>query len=66
MSSCFSFFFLNFETIWKKNLTRLKIKFDVNPAKKIEEHPQWDFTDEEEDKNGEEVDEEFATESESE
>jgi hypothetical protein len=43
----------------------LIFKFDVNPAKKIEEHPQWDFTDEEEDNNGEEVDEEYATESES-
>ena len=41
-------------------------KFDVNPAKKIEEHPQWDFTDEEEDKNGNDIDEEYATESESE
>ncbi len=34
------------------------------PAKSIEEHPQWNFTDEEEEKKEEEVDE-FTTESES-
>lgn len=41
-------------------------QFDVNPAKKIEEHPQWDFTDEEENNEGGQVDEEYDTESESE
>ena len=42
------------------------IKLDVHEAKKIEEHPQWNFTDEETNKNGEEdeVDDEYATESE--
>lgn len=41
-------------------------KLEVQPAKKIEEHPQWNFTDEEdnEDKDGA-SDSEFATESES-
>ncbi len=39
----------------------------MQPAKKIEEHPQWDFSDEE-DENGNNVDQddEFTTESESE
>jgi translocation protein SEC63 len=42
-------------------------KLEVQPAKKIEEHPQWDFSDEEDngDKEGA-SDSEFATESESE
>ncbi|CAF1011511.1 unnamed protein product [Brachionus calyciflorus] len=41
------------------------IKLDVQQAKKIEEHPQWNFTDEETNKNGDEddVDDEYATES---
>ena len=41
-------------------------KLDVKAAKKIEDHPQWDFPDEDEQANGgEEVDDEFTTESES-
>lgn len=42
------------------------IKLDVQPAKKVEEHPQWNFTDEETNKNGDDddVDDEYATESE--
>lgn len=42
------------------------MKLEVQPAKKIEEHPQWNFTDEEdENENKEDFDDEFATESES-
>lgn len=39
-------------------------KLEVQPAKKIEEHPQWNFTDEEDAGQDENVDSEFDTESE--
>jgi translocation protein SEC63 len=41
------------------------IKLDVKAAKKIEDHPQWNFADDDEEANGaEEVDDEYNTESE--
>lgn len=42
------------------------VKLDVHPAKKIDDHPQWNFTDDEAAKNGDddEMDDEFTTESE--
>lgn len=40
-------------------------KLEVQPAKKIEEHPQWNFTDEEDAEQNDEDDSEFNTESES-
>jgi translocation protein SEC63 len=41
------------------------IKLDVEKAKDIEEHPQWDFSDEEANKSDNEKDDEFETESDS-
>jgi translocation protein SEC63 len=41
-------------------------KLEVQPAKKIEEHPQWNFTDEEDAGQDEQEDSEFDTESEEE
>jgi hypothetical protein len=42
-------------------------KLDVKEAKQVQEHEQWNFTDEEKDQNGEEApqDDGFATESDS-
>lgn len=40
-------------------------KIEVQPAKDIEEHPQWNFTDEEDEDQNNEADSEFNTESES-
>ena len=43
----------------------LRMQFDVKEAEKIDNHPQWDFSDDEEaNKNGEEEDNEYNTESE--
>jgi hypothetical protein len=39
-------------------------KLEVQPAKKIEEHPQWNFTDEEDAEQNDKEDSEFDTESE--
>jgi len=41
-------------------------KLEVQPAKKIEEHPQWNFTDEEDADKNDKEDSEFDTESEEE
>ena len=45
---------------------RFILKFEVKAAKKIEDHPQWNFADDDEQANGgEEVDDEYNTESDS-
>lgn len=53
--------------IIKFNLN-LYLKLDVHEAKEVEDHKQWNFTDDEAEKNGEEngADDEYDTESEDE